>query len=90
MVVTNIHRCITVHDDLPYKHELPVFDCGAAIELNKVRITLDVLESNLDLCPTLVPLNSKYPYLPMRSEDGIMNYAKKVSLLNYQFEKVTD
>ncbi|XP_046438760.1 histone H2A deubiquitinase MYSM1-like [Daphnia pulex] len=69
-------RCITVHDDLPYKHELPVFDCGAN-ELNKVRITLDVLETNLDLCPTLVPLNSKYPYLPTRSEDGILNYAKK-------------
>ena len=78
-----LYRCITVNDDLPYKHELPVFDCGET-ELNKVGITLaatlSVLESNLDLCPTLVPLNSKYPYLPTRSEDGIMNYAKKVKL----------
>ncbi|KZS04394.1 Uncharacterized protein APZ42_032694 [Daphnia magna] len=80
-------RCITVHDDLPYKHELPIA-CGAN-ELDKVRKTLDVLESNLDSCSTLVPLNLKYPYLPTRSEEGVMNYAKKaLSSIRTHLEKV--
>lgn len=70
-------RCLTVHDDLPYKHEITI--SGEKSELDKVRKTLDVLESNLDSCLSLVPLNTKYPYLPTRTEDGVMNYAKKVS-----------
>lgn len=70
-------RCITVHDDLPYKHELTIASEISA--LDDVRETLDALEINLGSCSSLVPLDSKYPYLPSRSEDGVMNYARKVS-----------
>lgn len=70
-------RCITVHDDLPYKHELTI--TKEVDDLNNVQTTLDFLESSLDSCPTLVPLDSKYPYLSIRSEDQVMNYSRKVS-----------
>lgn len=77
-------RCITVHDDLPYKHELTI--ASEINGLDDVRETLDTLETNLGSCSSLVPLDSKYPYLPSRSEDGIMNYARKVSNCLESFE----
>ena len=46
--------------------------------LEEVRATLDILETSLDGCPTLVPLSREYPHLPSRSDTSPINYAAKV------------
>ena len=68
---------MTVEDDLPYKHDINI--ASDSIEsLDDVKNTLNILETNLDSCPTLVPLDSKYPYISARAEDQVINYARKV------------
>lgn len=70
-------RCITVHEDKPYKHEVVVE--SKPRKLHAVTNTLQLLEDNLSACQTMVPLNSKYPYPCGRSESGAVNYARKVT-----------
>lgn len=71
-----LSRCITVEDDLPYRHNITIDN--ELTSLDEVKSTLNILQTNLDSCPTLVPLDSKYPFLSARVEDGVINYAKKV------------
>ena len=78
-MLKSVIRCLTVHDDRPYKHELSICNNSKDIQLDRVRETLDLLEATLDPCPTLVPLNGKYPCRFSGAEDAeTLTYARKV------------
>jgi len=83
-------RCLTVHDDLPYKHDVTV-SSKATISLQQVRQTLDVLGRALVECPTLVPLDKAYPNTPVSAqrEQQPVTYASKALLsLRAHLDKV--
>ena len=66
-----------MHEDKPYKHDVNLVSETDCFE--DVNDAFKVLGRVLDACPTMVPLESHYPYLPACSQVAVVNYAQKVS-----------